>query len=352
MKYLSSIMAIGLVFSGFIAVAGVTSQNEAQTARLNEQIEAYRDRVGRKSDDVESRVKLAELLEKKKDWNGVVEYLRPVSDRLEHDSLLLLAKAFGEKKDLLNQTRTLELCLAKKPKDFVAQTSLGEAYLSANRKDDAIATFKEARQNNKQYLPAYNGLLRALLKAEDAYEARSLINDMIKTFGPRPEFFNELCRLYAEDSYLDKAVETCQQAIEKSPRTAENYVYLGRSYKDRQEDDKALKILSEAAAKFPNSATVLITIGEAQIERKDFVAAYKHFRQAVIADRRSAKAVLGYAQASFELQKNQEALDAFVKACTLDRSLVKDFRVAIGKLRTRKDTAWQLKYDDAIVGCP
>jgi tetratricopeptide (TPR) repeat protein len=325
----------------------VGGMSQAETSQVTPTEKALR---------AQSHFELARDLEKKKDWPKVIEALKPVSESLPLAGLLLLARAYRNTKDAINEVRVLELCTAKDPKNVQTRILLGEAYAAAKRSEDAIATFQEARKQDAKALGAYWGILHELTKSdansEASYEARTLLHDMVKIFGEKPEFLNELCRLYAGAAYLEKAVEICTQAIDKDPRHSENYIYLGNSLRDQDEEVKAAKVYSDAAKLFPKSAPVLASAGEMSLARKDYPAAYKTFRQAVLADRKLARAVAGYAQASFELQKNQEALDAYIQACTLDRAYAKDIRVAISRLRTRKDAVWQYKYEDAIGRCP
>lgn len=301
--------------------------------------------------DLEARIQKAQQHMDRKEYEAVVATLIPVNDTLPRTGLLLLARAYAAKSDTLNEIRALELCIAKNPKDYVVQTVYGEALIRSKRAEDGIVAFQEARRLNPRYMPAYLSLLKELEKKGERYESRNVVNDMIKIFGPKPEFYTDLCRLYGLDSFNEKTIEICEAAIEKDPKSPDNHVFLGLALKDREETERANQVLTHAAKRFPASESVQAAMGELYISKKDFVSAYNYYKRATTANPKSARAWVGYGNAAFELQKNQEALDAFVKGCKADRLQTKDFRLAIGKLRVRKDISWQVRYESGINEC-
>jgi cytochrome c-type biogenesis protein CcmH/NrfG len=272
-------------------------------------------------------------------------------DKLSRQSLIFVARAYKKKSNFVEESRIMELCLAKNPNDYIVQTLVGDAYFHANRLDDAISAYQNAKRLNSRYRPAAEGLLTALEAAGDRLDARGLLLEMIKIFGEEPKFYTILCRLYAADDFLDKTVETCPIAIKKDPNVPENYVYLGNGLNDLEKADQAIAIFNEAAEKFPNSEAVQSGAGFFSAKRKDFPSAYRFFKRAVQLDMKSVRALEGYANACFELQKNQEALGAYLHACQLDRNKAADIRQAIAKLRSRKDVEWQNKFADSLDKC-
>jgi cytochrome c-type biogenesis protein CcmH/NrfG len=119
----------------------------------------------------------------------------------------------------------------------------------------------------------------------------------------------------------------------------------------RESHDRAQKVLTSAARRFPGSEPVQWALGEFSMNRKDYVTAHDHFRRAVRADAKAVRSWIGLGSAAFRLQKNQESLDAFVKACKLNNRDLKSFRTALGELRGRKDTQWQGKFENGINEC-
>jgi tetratricopeptide (TPR) repeat protein len=306
----------------------------------------------RKVDGLEAKIEEAQKHLEVKRFDAAIQILIPVNDVLPRSGLLVLARAYAGKVDTLNEIRTLELCVAKNPKDYVVKNEYGKALARAKRVEDALIAFQEAKELNPRYKPAYENLMQELEKKGERYEARNVVTDMMKVFGPQPAFYTALCRLYALDNFNEKTIEICEDAIHKDPKNPDNHMYLGLTLRDHEEVERANQVLIHASKRFPASESVQSAIGDLYYSKKDFVNSYNYFRKATSADPKSARAWVGYGNAAFKLQKNQEALDAFLKGCKLDRTQVKEFRLAIGELRVRKDVTWQSRYESTVNECP
>jgi tetratricopeptide (TPR) repeat protein len=343
-----------------------TSQNGALTGHLAKKVSGKKTAKGKaapeeSSDDdivldeeppADANTDKAEEYVNSGKYEQAVLMLKPKVDSLSRKGLMLLARAYAGQKDFLSEIRTLELCRAKSPRDYIVLTALGEAYLHVSRNDDAVGIFQEARDVNKKYRPAYDGLVRVLEKTAQTYEARIVVTDMLKIFGSGPALDSALCRLYAVDGFIEKSVESCKAAIESDPKNPENHIYLASSLKDQEDGNKATEILKKAAGRFPASEHIQSAAGSLATEKKDYISAYQYYKKASADDPKSVRALLGLANSSFKLQKNEESLGAFVKACELDRhNAARDFSGAIGELRTRKDLNWQSRFQNAMSIC-
>lgn len=301
--------------------------------------------------EIEAKIEQAQKLYDSKHYDEAIKVLLPNNDILPRSGLLLLARSYEAKQDFVDEIRTLELCLAKNSKDYVVKTVYGQALIRATRVEEGLVSLQEARELNPRYKPAYEAMVKELEKKSERYEARNVVNDMIKVFGPQAEFYTVLCRLYAIDSYHEKSVEICSEAIRKDPKVPENHVFLGLALKDREEVGRATSVLKRAVIRFPSSEAVQSAMGELYLVKKDQVRAYKHFKAATVADPGSTRAWIGYANTAFELKKNEEALNAFVKACKLDRQQTKDFRIALGRLRVNRENMWRSRFENGINQC-
>ncbi len=303
-------------------------------------------------DKTGSMMNLAQSQFDRGNYDETIKILKPAIDTLPRAGLLLLAKAYEAKKDYLNEIKTLELCIAKNPKDYVVRTAYGHALLrQQGRVDDALKAFQEARTLNPLYRPAYEALAEELEKKGERFEARNVLEDMRKRFGADAKILSSLCRLWALDQYNEATKVTCEQAIERAPDVPENHMYLGLALMNLEKTKEAQRVLSSASKRFPASEPVQWALGELAISKNDMVTAYNYFKRAAAADPKSVRAWIGYGKAAFELQKNEEALQAFIKACKLNRHEVREFRSAIGQLRVRRDTAWQAKFEMGINSC-
>lgn len=302
--------------------------------------------------EVDAKIAEAQKQFNEKHYEASIRILTPIAELLPRSGLLLLARNYAATKETLDELRTLELCIAKNPNDYVVQTVYGNALVhTKNRVEEGLVAFQEARKINPRYQPAYEALLRELEKKGERYEARNVVTDMMKVFGEKPQFFTQLCRLYALDGFHEKSVESCEQAIATDPKVPENHVYLGQALKERDEIDRAKSVLSRASLRFPASEPVQTAMGDLYMSKKDYARAYDFYKKSSAANPNAGRAWVGYANASFQLQKNQESLNAYVKACKVDRQETRDFRSAIGVLRVRRDLIWQSRFESGINEC-
>jgi tetratricopeptide (TPR) repeat protein len=295
-----------------------------------------------------AQIAKAEENEKLGKFSEGVEILKPVAEKLTRRGLVLLARLYEKSGNPVAQLSTLELCLSTNPKDYVVQTMIGDALVKANRIDDAVAAYNEARKANKMYRPAYEGLLALFEKKDEHYESRVLVSDMISLFGDIPKYHSILCRLYTQGDFLAKAAEICRNATKLDPKNADNYVNLAASLRDQENAKEANEVMEKAVRRFPASAPVQTAAADLKIWGKDYGSAYTLFKKATTVDAKSDRAWLGLAQASFELQKNDESLKAFNSACDINKKNTKEFRVALGKLRTRGENDWAFKFESGM----
>lgn len=311
-----------------------------------------RNRIAKNDKDIPTRIELAELCQKKKDYTCMVEALRTASDNLPRKGMLLLASGYRGQKNYLNEVRVLELLLAQNRKDYYVQNAVGEAYVSLGKNEEAVGKFQETRKLNNKYLPSYKNLLALYDSTGEKYEARNLLNDMTRIFGPRAEFFNELCRLYSIDGYLEKSAETCRKAILKQPGHAPSHMYYAQTLWDLEKKDDALRVLKQAAKQFKKSEEVQDAAGEMTYNVGDFINSFKYFTQCTKVHPKSSKCQLGYAKSGFELQKYKEALDGFSALCKLDSGGgLGEFRKATATLRQKNEFVWVNKYDAGLNRC-
>jgi tetratricopeptide (TPR) repeat protein len=303
------------------------------------------------SPELAKKLDSANALELKHDYQGMIELLKAVTDKLPRRGLLMLARAYNGNNQPALQVQTLELCLAKNPQDFVVKTFLGEAQIGAKHVEEAVRILREVKASNKHYKPAYEALVKSLIAVGDRFEARSVLVETMKTFTPLPTEYSQLCELYSLDDFLQKSVETCRTATEKDASHYQNYIHLAESLRDLEQSDEAYAILRKAVARFPKNDAVLVATGDLRAKQNDFGVAYDFYKKAVAANRGSAAAHGGLANSALELQKNKEALNEFLSACKIDRKYARDLRIAIAKLKTRKDSETARQFEDAANDC-
>jgi tetratricopeptide (TPR) repeat protein len=277
----------------------------------------------------------AEALAKQEKWQEVVDLLKTEAVSLDRKSKLLLTQAYQKTKNTAGQIQILNSLIAENEKDFESHTLLGNTYLEKNPKnfDEAALHFRNALAAKKGYLPAYQGLLRVYEETKNTYELRILYQDMIKLMGEKPEFVSALCRIDAQDGYLETARKWCNKGMMADPKNGDNQVYLGIVLKDAGDESQSIQILKKAADTYENSDFAQLKYAEVLAEKKDHLGAFKYFQKAAAANPKSAAAWDGLAHSALETQNYKISANAFENACKLDHKVLPKVRKALALMR-------------------
>ena len=342
------------VFVGFLFLIGVSAASSVALSQsgtssaLSADVNYRQRELEANPANAEARAQLAVALERKKDYQGMVTALEGHKDKIGRSGLVLLARAYAKLGRSLDEVTTLELATARYAKDAQLQTLLANALSRNGKRDAAIEMYYKAKETNPKYIPAYDGLLGELVKGESRQEARDLISDMSKRFGAKPRWVSELCHLFVLDAFQEKAVETCSKALKVDKNNPMNAVHLATTYREQNEPDKAKNILIKTATRIKRSEPVQTALGDYFTEKKNFVDAYRWYKAAVKNDSKSFAAQIGLAQSSLELQKMEDSLNAFVAACKLNRTAIREFQSGLIRIRNRGDAKWKSQFEEAI----
>ena len=169
--------------------------------------------------------------------------------------------------------------------------------------------------------------------------------------GQKPKFFSELCRLYTEDSFFEEALQYCQTAVQLSPKTADNHVYLGVTHQFKGNAVQAEKILSNAARQFPENAFAQASAGQALEQKENYEMASHYYNRCTKIDAKKVECWKGAARTYFEIGKYEESLAAYAKACEMDRTILTEFKKQAAMLRIHKKQDWYDKFTQAVTKC-
>jgi tetratricopeptide (TPR) repeat protein len=294
----------------------------------------------------------AEASFKKGDYAAVTDLLWKHIDSLDRKSLILLAVAHEKKKEPANMLKVATLLSAKDPKDYEALYLLGTAQFMSKKSTEALESLKASLEINPKYEPAYEKLAQMYAEKKNTYELRILYQDMVDKIGKKPAYLNKLCEINAVLDYQeDQALSYCKEAIGKDPKNADNYVYMGIVQKNGGNAEEAKKSLKSAADAHSKSEFAQYTYANLLEEQKNYLEASKYYLAGTAADATAARSWIGYAKTSFEVHKFEPALDAYKKACKLDKKNAVAFRKATTILRNTKDAAWVKPYETASDAC-
>jgi len=300
---------------------------------------------------VPSLLSVAEADFKRGAYDKVTEALWKNIDTLDRKALILLALAHEKKNDPTNMLKVANILTSKNEKDFEAYYLIGGAQLMKKKSPEALEALKTCLDINPKYLPAYTKLSEMYEEKKNYYELRILYQDMLENIGRKAEFLSKLCEINANDHQEDQALSSCKEAIQKAPRVAENFVYLGLVQKQAGDIDIAKKSLKSAADTHTKSEFAQYTYASLLEEQKNYLESSQYYLRATKADSKSARSWLGYAKSSFEIRKYEAALEAFKKACKLDQKNAVAFRRAATALKNTKDTGWTDRFSSAADAC-
>lgn len=293
----------------------------------------------------------AEASFKKGDYDAVTKLLWKNIETLDRRGLILLALAHEKKKDPANMLKVANILTSKNEKDFQGFYLTGSAHLMNKKTGEALEALKTTLELNPKYQPAYDRLAEMYEQKKNMYELRILFQDMVEKLGPKPEFLSKLCEINSVDFTEDQAIKYCTAAIAKDPKRADNHVHLGLTRLHAGDKEEAKKLLKSAADSHSKSEFAQFSYATLLDDQKDYLAASKYYGAAVAADPQAARSWIGYAKSSFEIQKFEQSLEAFKKACKLDRKNAVAFRKAVTLLKTSNDSTWVKPFETASESC-
>ena len=260
--------------------------------------------------------------------------------------------AYKKKKDYKEALRNLKILETLRPRSPEVKTEIAKMHEKLEDFDSAISAYKEALKVYKKHLPASWGLIEIYeTKAKNAYELRVVLTDIIKFFPKNKKAYSKLCQIDTEENLFKAALNSCQKAIFFDPKIASNHVYLGLSYKYLENNISAMKILTKAAKQFPKSEFAQFVIASLSEDMSNWEAALKYFKQCTVADKKSERCFLGQGRVLLEMKKYKESLNAYVKACDLNKSLYSKIRDAVGILRENKVYDWSNRFKTTSQNC-
>jgi len=295
------------------------------------------------------RIQLADQYTKQNQFDKVIEILNSYTDQLDAGGFLLLASAYSKRKEFREEVRVLNILATKEDSNYRWQMLLGQAYLKlaptvtdieANRDamTKGIQALRQVLKINPRFKPAFDLLLTTFLQQKSNGEARELLIEGIDKFGRRPELFRELCRLDANDGFLDDALQNCRDSIKLSPNFPDHYVYLVQVLHDQKDDAQAERQIVGAAKRFPRSEFVQWAAGTLFLRKKNFPVAARYFETALKADPKVTRSHAGLATSLFESGREEEALPHFIAACKVDGNSTHEFLTAGTKLKHKGNT--------------
>lgn len=316
----------------------------------------------KKPDSIRLREEAANAYFREGKADKVIELLNPYTDTLDQNGFLLLATSYSSKKDYANEVRVLKILADANEQNYKVRMLLGQAYIkqamaypNAERFNalmtSGVQELRRVMQINPNFKPGYDLLLKTLLEQKNNNEARELLHEGIQKFGDRPELYRELCRLDANDGFLQDAVKFCRVSLKLSPNYPDHWVYLVQALLDQDEDQQAERTIVTAAKRFPSSEFIQWTAGTIYLDKKNYPVSARYYKAAVKADPNKGRSQYGLAQALFENDEPAEALPHFIAACKTHPASIEKFLSSGSRLKQKGQGELGGKYMSAADKC-
>jgi tetratricopeptide (TPR) repeat protein len=159
--------------------------------------------------------------------------------------------------------------------------ALAQAYLSANRADDAMAALRRALTINPRRTDASSFLGAMLAQRGRFAEAMPLLESAAANGDRNAMTFALLSFGYAQSQRADESMRMAQRAAAAGSSDEQVYIMIGRAMLALGRLPEADAYLTQATRTAPNDPEALTRLGVAKAARGDMAAAVRLFRQAL-----------------------------------------------------------------------
>lgn len=276
-------------------------------------------------------------------------------------SLLILAQAYEDSKDYKNQIRILKQIVKKNKKngDYLLKlvTGFRNLYFKTGLFTDrakAMNTLKQVYSRFKKHREKAHLEMITLLKykedsKETNYEILKLIQTVIKDFGAKKIYVNDLCRYLYINNFYKQSRSFCKTLIKKYPKEAPNYIYYALSMNKQNNIEKYLK---KAGEKFPKNDFVQIHTGQFYLNKEEYTTALPYYKNVLIVNPLSSKGQIGMAKILFNTKKQKQSYKHFLKSCLLNKPLMLwEFQKAKAILNQKNKSALANMFSRGITQC-
>lgn len=191
-----------------------------------------------------------------------------------------LSRAYQQSGNLTAAIQQMRKAVALNPSDADFQIILGEQLVQANQNDEAIRTFKAARELDDEAAQPLLGIAEAYAGKKDYHQA---IKYAIRALGFSPgnaDIHNTLSQLYAQENRMNLAVAEAQAAL-RLDNSAGNQVYLAAVLVQAKNYTEAEPLLKSALAADPKNVDALTEMAELDQGLHHNKAAIQLYQQAI-----------------------------------------------------------------------
>jgi tetratricopeptide (TPR) repeat protein len=224
--------------------------------------------------------------------------------------------------DTATAIASLEKAVGATPGSAEAHLLLGQAYLRAQRKDDATKEFQAGFSlDPKAVLPLESKDVDELMLVGNIHAGLNQFDEALATYQAvlqinpnKAAAHTNIGVVYYQTSRLDDAVAEMKKALEIEPNDAETQYMLGATYVQQQKYDDAEKAFNQAITLKPELAAAYTGLGNVYLARKNADQAVSTLQKATSLQPNQAEAWLALGQA-YALQGNKAEASKALNQC-------------------------------------
>ena len=224
------------------------------------------------------------------------------------------------------------------PDTALTQNVCGQAYLAANRLDEADKCFRRAQKLDKSDVSALLGTGALLHRQRRFDEATDFYLKSIAQFPDDADLYNELGRALNNKGELLKARDAFQHALEKRADFHEAHHNLGHVYRRMSDPDKATVHFLRALEIRPDYFSARYNLGTVYLSEEKLAPAENCFLTALELDPAHAPSLCKLGICLLRLDRLDEAETSLRKSLELDSHSIESWVNLALTLRAKGDT--------------
>ncbi len=317
------------------------SRQEKNKIHIQKKIDKLHQRLERNPNNFNLHFLLGKYYYLLDDFDKAIFHLKKNNKKPSIKALILLAKAFSQKKDYQEEIRVLSILLEMHPSSPKVYTDIATAYYKNDKIEEAIKYYKAALQNDRRHKGAYKGLWTVFESQGNFYDMKQILEDFLALSPNDIEAHSKLCQANLKSRYADESILSCNRAIKVNPSYPNNHIYLGLAHKWNGNEKQAEKIIFDTAKKFRKSLLAQYEAARLAEEKNRWGDALRFYRNCVNIDNRSFTCTMKIAHLAIRLEKYEEATESFLAACRINKfKTFSEIRDTAGELRKEKKMKW------------
>jgi tetratricopeptide (TPR) repeat protein len=256
-------------------------------------LQAY---LKKKPDDLDGKLRLAEVFGERKKYKDAVHVLQEVvkANPTDVKAQLALVNMYEKAKMDKEAAAAYERLATLAPNNKVVYYNQGVLYFDQKQYDRAAKAFSQVAKLDSKDTDAREYLLRIYQEQKKPKQAAAVLEELIQLQPNRVENYQRAFEIYDRLKAYDDMTKTFSRAVERAPNQAEPRFYLGLAYEKRGLLGEALRQYEAASRLAPKNKDYITRTGVVYERMGKVEAALKAYQRVLEIDPNDAKAEENY----------------------------------------------------------